>query len=219
MELHTLGVDGGYTQADVTSLARVITGWTFAGREGRIGEPGTFVFNANMHEPGDQMVVGHAYLGGGFGQGEAALNDIARNPATAHHIATKLVRHFIADDPPPAAVERIATVFRNRDGDLRAVAMALIDLPEAWSTPATKLRNPYDFLVAAGRMLGLPMTDPGPALGALRALAMPLLGAARPQRLSGHRCRLGLSRRPEAPARRRSSDRPTVSRGRTIRWP
>ena len=174
MELHTLGVDGGYTQADVTSLARVITGWTFAGREGRIGEPGTFVFNANTHEPGDQMVVGHAYLGGGFGQGEAALNDIARNPATAHHIATKLVRHFIADDPPPAAVERIATVFRNRDGDLRAVTLALIDLPEAWSAPATKMRNPYEFLVAAGRLLGLPLTDPGPALGALRALAMPL---------------------------------------------
>ncbi len=174
MELHTLGADGGYTQADVTSMARVITGWTFAGREGRIGEPGTFVFNANTHEPGDQMVVGHAYLGGGFGQGEAALNDIARNPATAHHIATKLVRHFIADDPPPAAVERIATVFRNRDGDLRAVTLALIDLPEAWSAPATKMRNPYDFLVAAGRLLGLPLTDPGPALGALRNLAMPL---------------------------------------------
>ena len=174
MELHTLGVDGGYTQADVTSLARVITGWTFAGREGRIGEPGTFVFNANMHEPGDQMVVGHAYLGGGFGQGETALNDIARNPATAHHIATKLVRHFIADDPPPAAVERIATVFRNRDGDLKAVTLALIDLPEAWSTPATKMRNPYDFLIAAVRLLGLPMSDPGPALGALRNLAMPL---------------------------------------------
>ncbi len=174
MELHTLGVDGGYTQNDVTSLARVITGWTFAGREGRIGEPGTFVFNANMHEPGDQMVAGHAYLGGGFGQGEAALNDIARNPATGHHIATKLVRHFVADDPPPAAVERIATVFRNRDGDLKAVALALIDLPEAWSAPATKMRNPYDFLVASGRLLGLSMSDPGPALAALRNLAMPL---------------------------------------------
>ena len=174
MELHTLGVDGGYTQADVTSLARVITGWTFAGREGRIGEPGTFVFNANMHEPGDQMVVGHAYLGGGFGQGEAALNDIARNPATAHHIATKLVRHFVADDPPPAAVDRLATVFRNRDGDLKAVTLALIDLPEAWSAPATKMRNPYEFLIAAMRLLRLPMSDPGPALGALRNLAMPL---------------------------------------------
>ncbi len=195
MELHTLGVDGGYTQADVTSLARVITGWTFAGREGRIGEPGTFVFNANMHEPGDQMVAGHAYLGGGFGQGEAALNDIARNPATAHHIATKLVRHFIADDPPPAAVERIATVFRNRDGDLKAVALALIDLPEAWSAPATKMRDPYDFLVAAGRLLGL--ADDRSRTGARRPAQSrhAALGAARPQRLSRHRCRLGLSRR------------------------
>ena len=174
LELHTLGADAGYTQADVTSLARVITGWTFAGREGRMGEPGTFVFNANMHEPGDQMVVGHAYLGGGFGQGEAALNDIARHPATAHHIATKLVRHFVADDPPAAAVDRIATVFRTHDGDLRAVAMALVDLPEAWTDPRAKLRNPYDFLVAAARLLGNPLTDPGPLLGGLRTLGMPL---------------------------------------------
>ena len=174
LELHTLGVDAGYTQADVTSLARVITGWTFAGREGRMGEPGTFVFNANMHEPGDQMVVGHAYLGAGFGQGEAALNDIARNPATAHHIATKLVRHFVADDPPPAAVDRIATVFRTRDGDLRAVAMALVDLPDAWSAPLTKMRNPHDFLLASARLFGMPLTEPGPILNGLRTLGMPL---------------------------------------------
>lgn len=174
LELHTLGVDGGYGQADVTALARIITGWTFAGREGRIGEPGTFVFNANMHEPGDQMVAGRAYLAGGFGQGEAALNDIARSPATATHIATKLVRHFIADDPPPAAVERIAAVFRNRDGDLKSVALTLVDLPESWSAPPTKMRNPYDFLLAATRLLDLPIDDPGRALQSLRTLGMPL---------------------------------------------
>ena len=174
LELHTLGADAGYTQADVTAMARVITGWTFAGREGRLGEPGTFVFNANMHEPGDEMVAGHAYLDGGYGQGEAALNDIARAPATARHIATKLVRHFVADDPPPAAIERIATVFRNRDGDLRAVTMALIDLPESWSAPPTKMRNPYDFLIAAMRLTGTPLLDPGPILNGLRTLGMPL---------------------------------------------
>lgn len=174
MELHTLGVDGGYTQGDVTSLARVITGWTFAGREGRMGEPGTFLFNANMHEPGDQTVVGRAYLGGGFGQGEAALNDIARHPATARHLATKLVRHFIADAPPPAAVDKIAAVFRSRDGDLRAVSTALVDLPEAWSAPPTKIRNPYEFLVAAARMLGATPADPGPMLNGLRTLGQPL---------------------------------------------
>ncbi len=174
MELHTLGVDGGYTQGDVTSLARVITGWTFAGREGRMGEPGTFLFNANMHEPGDQTVVGRAYLGGGFGQGEAALNDIAQHPATARHLATKLVRHFIADAPPPAAVDKIAAVFRSRDGDLRAVSTALVDLPEAWSAPPTKIRNPYEFLVAAARMLGATPADPGPMLNGLRTLGQPL---------------------------------------------
>ncbi len=174
LELHTLGVDGGYGQADVTSLARVITGWTFAGREGRIGEPGVFTFDAAMHEPGDQMVFGRAYLGGGYGQGEAALNDIARHPATAHHLATKLVRHFVADDPPPAAVERIAGVFRARDGDLRAVALALVDLPEAWSAPPTKVRSPQDLLVAAARLLGARMADPGPMLGGLRLLGQPL---------------------------------------------
>jgi len=176
MELHTLGVDGGYTQGDVTSLARVITGWTFAGREGRMGEPGTFLFNANMHEPGDQTVVGRAYLAGGFGQGEAALNDIARHPATARHLATKLVRHFIADAPPPAAVDKIVAVFRSRDGDLRAVSTALVDLPEAWSAPPTKIRNPYEFLVAAGRMLGATPADPGPMLNGLRTLGQPLCG-------------------------------------------
>ncbi len=174
MELHTLGVDAGYTQADVTSLARVITGWTFAGREGRIGEPGVFTFNAAMHEPGDQMVIGRAYLGGGFGQGEAALNDIARHPATARHIATKLVRHFVADDPPPAAVDRIVAVFHARDGDLRAVAQALVDLPEAWSAPPTKIRSPQDLLAAAARMLHAPLADPVPTLSALRLLGQPL---------------------------------------------
>ncbi len=174
LELHTLGVDGGYTQADVTSLAKVITGWTLAGRQGNMGEPGTFVFNANMHEPGDEMVVGHAYLNGGFGQGEAALADIARHPATALHIATKLVRHFVADVPPASAVERIAATFRTHDGDLRAVVLALIDLPEAWSTPPTKVRNPYEFLVAAGRLLGQKQADPGPMLNGLRTLGMPL---------------------------------------------
>jgi uncharacterized protein (DUF1800 family) len=174
MELHTLGVGSGYTQADVTSLARVITGWTIAGRDGRIGEPGAFTFNAAMHEPGDQMVIGHAYLSGGFGQGEAALNDLARHPATAHHLATKLVRHFVADDPPPAAVDRIATVFRQRDGDLRAVAVALIDLPEAWSTPMAKLRSPQDLLLATARMLGAKMADPIPMLNGLRLLGQPL---------------------------------------------
>ncbi len=176
MELHTLGVDGGYAQGDVTALARVLTGWTFAGRDGRLGEPGTFVFNARAHEPGDDSVVGRAYGGGGLGQGEAALADFARHPATAHHVATKLARHFVADDPPPAAVDRLARVFLARDGDLRALAAALVEAPECWADPpaAAKLRNPYDLAVATARLLGPAPDDPGPILGALAVQGMPL---------------------------------------------
>ncbi len=96
MELHTLGVHGGYTQEDVTSLARIITGWTFAGREGRLGSPGTFAFNANAHEPGPQKLLGKTYEDTGLGQGEAALADIAHHPSTARFVATKFVRHFVA---------------------------------------------------------------------------------------------------------------------------
>ena len=109
MELHTLGVGGGYSQDDVTSLARIITGWTYAGRQGQLGAPGTFVFNANAHQPGAQRVLGKIYEANGVAQGEAVLADIARHPSTAKFIATKFVRHFVADDPPPALVARLRT--------------------------------------------------------------------------------------------------------------
>src|SRR5665213_2132370 len=135
MELHTLGVGGGYSQDDVTSLARIITGWTFAGRQGRLGTPGSFVFNANAHEPGPQRLLGKVYENNGIAQGEAALADIARHPATAKFIATKFVRHFVADDPPPILVARMQDVFRNTDGDLKAMATALVDSDEAWQAP------------------------------------------------------------------------------------
>ncbi|WP_258052070.1 DUF1800 family protein [Mesorhizobium sp. INR15] len=173
LELHTLGVGSGYSQADVTSFARILTGWTMAGREGRLGEPGSFVFNANAHEPGDAVLLGKTYPAGGMGQAEAALNDIARHPATAMHIATKLARHFIADTPPPAAVARLAKVFTKTDGDLRALAFALIDMPEAWSTPLTKMRSPVDYVMAISRAAG-PRAGPGQSLGWLRALGEPL---------------------------------------------
>ncbi len=124
MELHTLGVDGGYTQDDVTSLARIITGWTFAGRQGSSATPGTFVFNANAHQPGAQRLLGKIYEDDGVAQGEAALADIARHPSTAKFIATKFARHFVADDPPPALVARLRDIFRKTDGDLKALACA-----------------------------------------------------------------------------------------------
>jgi uncharacterized protein (DUF1800 family) len=180
MELHTLGVDGGYTQEDVTSLARIITGWTFAGRQGRLGVPGNFVFNANAHQPGPQRLLSKIYEDNGVGQGEAALADIARHPATAKFIATKFVRHFVADDPPPALVAQLETVFKKTDGDLKAMASAMIDADAAWSAPMTKIRNPHEFLVASGRLLARVPEDSGPYLGALNALGQPLWTPAGP---------------------------------------
>ncbi|PWJ90973.1 uncharacterized protein (DUF1800 family) [Mesorhizobium loti] len=175
LELHTLGVGSGYTQADVTSFARILTGWTMAGRDGRLGEPGNFVFNANAHEPGDAVLLGKTYPACGMGQAEAALNDIARHPATALHIATKLARHFIADTPPAATVARLAKVFAKTDGNLRALAVALIDMPEAWSTPLMKIRSPFDYIAAIRRAAGPgSANDPGQSLGWLNALGEPL---------------------------------------------
>ncbi len=172
MELHTLGVDGGYTQADVTSLARIITGWTLVGRQAKGGEPGTFLFRPAWHEPGVHMLLGKSYPQPGIAQGEAALADLARHPATAKHIATKLVRHFVADDPPPAIVERIAKTFRDTDGDLAAVSLALLQDDDAWQAPLTKIRTPAEFLIAMSRAIGSVPREPQPFLGALLAMGM-----------------------------------------------
>src|SRR5579872_2724923 len=180
MELHTLGVGGGYTQADVTSLARIITGWTFAGRQGQLGTPGTFVFNANAHQPGPQTLLGKTYADTGLAQGEAALADLARHPSTAKFIATKLARHFVADDPPPALVARLEATFRRTDGDLRALATTLVDSDEAWQAQASKIRSPYEYLVATGRLLAQVPDEPSRYLGGLNLLGQPLWSPAGP---------------------------------------
>ncbi len=180
LELHTLGVGGGYSQDDVTSLARIITGWTYAGRQGQLGTPGTFVFNANAHQPGAQRVMGKIYEANGVAQGEAVLSDIARHPSTSKFIAIKLARHFVADDPPPALVARLTDVFAKSDGDLRALANALLDSDEAWQAPLIKMRSPYEFLLASGRLLSQVPADPGRYLGALNVLGQPLWAPAGP---------------------------------------
>ncbi|QWG17532.1 DUF1800 family protein [Bradyrhizobium sediminis] len=180
MELHTLGVDGGYSQDDVTSLARIITGWTYAGRQGQLGAPGSFVFNANAHQPGAQRLLGKIYENNGVAQGEAALADIARHPSTAKFIATKFARHFVADDPPPALVAQLQQAFARSDGDLMALATALLESNEAWSAPLTKVRSPYEFLVAAGRLLARIPEEPGRYLGGLNVLGQPLWSPAGP---------------------------------------
>ena len=174
MELHTLGVGGGYSQADVTSLARIITGWTFAGRDGKIGPPGSFVFNANAHEPGPQQLLGKVYEDTGVAQGEAALADIARHPSTAKFIALKLAQHFVADAPPPALLAQLEGVFRKTDGDLKAVALALLESNEAWQAPVAKMRTPYEYLIATGRLLARIPEDPGRYFAGLQALGQPL---------------------------------------------
>jgi len=180
MELHTLGVGGGYSQDDVTSLARVITGWTYAGRRGQLGAPGSFVFNANAHEPGAQRVLGRVYSADGVEQGEAVLADIARHPSTAKFIATKFVRHFVADDPPPALVAKLQGVFTKTDGDLKALAVALVDSNEAWAAPISKMRSPYEYLIATARIQARVPEDPGAVLGGLNVLGQPLWSPAGP---------------------------------------
>jgi uncharacterized protein (DUF1800 family) len=180
MELHTLGVGGGYSQDDVTSLARIITGWTYAGRQGQLGTPGSFVFNANAHQPGAQRVMGKIYEANGVTQGEAALADLARHPSTAKFIAVKFARHFVADDPPPALVVRLQDVFQKSDGDLKALATTLVDSSEAWQTPLTKVRSPYEFLIASGRLLARIPEDPGRYINGLNVLGQPLWSPAGP---------------------------------------
>ncbi len=180
MELHTLGVGGGYSQDDVTSLARIITGWTYAGRRGQLSAPGTFAFNANAHQPGAQRLLGKTYENTGVAQGEAALADLARHPSTAKFIAAKFARHFVADDPPPALVARLRDAFLASDGDLKALATALLDSDEAWQAPMTKVRSPYEFLVATGRLLGRVPEDPQRYLGGLNVLGQPLWSPSGP---------------------------------------
>jgi uncharacterized protein (DUF1800 family) len=159
LELHTLGVGGGYTQTDVTTFAEVITGWSIGGDGGRFqgGVPGQFRFRAELHEPGAKVVLGRRYRDEGFGQGVAVLRDLARERATAHFIALKLARHFIADEPPPGAVTRLADALHAGGGDLPTVYRALIDTREAWEQGLAKYKTPSDYIVSGFRGLALPV--------------------------------------------------------------
>jgi uncharacterized protein (DUF1800 family) len=150
----------------------MITGWTVVGREGRLGDPGSFTFFPNAHEPGSQTLLGKSYADTGFEQGKAALLDLARHPATANHIASKLARHFVSDTPPPSLVQSLAKTFRDSDGDLAAVAMALIRAKEAWVQDLEKLRSPLEFSVALLRATGA-KPEPQRVLGGLNVMGQP----------------------------------------------
>jgi uncharacterized protein (DUF1800 family) len=160
LELHTVTPAAGYTQADVTAFARVLTGWSFEWKE----EPVGFRFRPAIHEPGEQTVLGKVWPGGEAG-GVALLGWLADHPCTHRHLAEKLVRHFVADDPPPSQVRAIEGALRDSGGDLGAASAALIDLPGAW-TPLAKVRTPQEYVIACLRGLGM-QPDDVPAMGSM----------------------------------------------------
>jgi len=179
LELHTLGVEGGYTQADVTTFAQAISGWSIGGENdgrrfarlgGAQGKPGEFLFRDIFHEPGDRRLLGRSYDQGGVRQGEAILKDLAMRPQTARHVCSKLARHFVADDPPPALVKRMTEAWLDSRGSLPKVYEALIDSPEAWTQPSTKFKTPADYIYSSYRALGLPLRDKRRSLQAFEAL-------------------------------------------------
>ncbi len=174
LELHTLGVDGGYSQSDVTELARALTGWTVPGigRVGRFAEdqPSGAAFVALVHEPGARQVLGRSYPAGEAKQALAVLDDLAAHPATARHIATKFARHFAGDTPPPALVARLEADFLTSGGDLASLTRTLIEAPEAWTPGPVKFRTPFEWLVAALRLTGTATLPPQRIVGALTEL-------------------------------------------------
>lgn len=178
LELHTVGVNARYTQADVTSLARVMTGWTVAGRDRP--DYGKFLFAPHVHEPGAQTVLGRRYAEGGVEQGMAVIADLARHPATATYVATRLARHFVSENPPPRLVEQLALTFRETEGDLKALARALVMADEAWTAPPRKILPPFDLLIATYRGLVLFPPD-GFANSTLNVFGQPMWAVPSPK--------------------------------------
>ncbi|MGL9621133.1 DUF1800 domain-containing protein [Bradyrhizobium sp. U531] len=181
MELHTLGVRTGYTQGDVISFANVMTGWTLVPPGADPQHGGDFTFNPRLHEPGGQTVLGKRYEQEDVEQGRAVLRDLAAHPATATHVATKLARHFVADEPPPALVEQMAKRFRDTDGDLKQVAIAMVSSDEAWRPPPAKLKRPSEWVVGMVRATGITQVDPVLYTGGQQLLGEPLWRPSAPK--------------------------------------
>lgn len=178
MELHTVTPASGYTQADVTSFAKILTGWSISPPFLLARGYPAFRFLPAAHEPGAQTVLGHRFPPGEQG-GVEALRFLANHPSTYHSLATQLAQHFIADTPPPDAVARLQNVLAHTGGDLKSVSLALIDEPAA-ATPLTKLRTPADYAVAATRALALPPARRYPVLWAMNGLGQPFFAAPLP---------------------------------------
>jgi uncharacterized protein (DUF1800 family) len=173
MELHTLGVDGGYTQKDVTEVARAFTGWTIDNpRQGA-----SFRFDGRSHDEGEKTVLGRRIkAGGGRSDGEQVLDILAAHPSTARHISTKLARRFVSDTPPQPLVDRLASRFAASQGDLRAVLTTLLTSPEFLAPEAyrAKVKSPLEFVVSAVRATGVDITDARPLVRSIQELGMPL---------------------------------------------
>jgi uncharacterized protein (DUF1800 family) len=172
MELHTLGVNGGYTQQDVTEVARVFTGWTL--KQPKQG--GGFTFEERTHEPGNKLVLGHRIKPKGEKEGLEVLRILARHPSTAKFVSTKLAMRFVSDDPPQSLVDRMAQTFLKKDGNIRAVLKTMLDSPEFWAPDAyrAKVKTPLEFVVSAVRASGAEVTDAMPIAHQLQNMGMPL---------------------------------------------
>jgi len=179
LELHTLGVNGGYTQADVTTFAQAISGWSIGGQDNsrrlaRLGvdngTPGEFLFREVFHEPGARRLLGKSYADDGVKQGESILRDLAMRRETARHVCTKLARHFISDDPPATVVDRMTRAWLDSKANLPAVYRALIESSEAWERPLAKFKTPADYIYSSYRALGIPLREPRRSLQAFEAL-------------------------------------------------
>src|SRR5579863_4024142 len=178
MELHTLGVNGGYTQQDVTEVARVFTGWTLK----QPNQGGGFIFEERTHEPGDKTVLGHRIKPKGEKEGHEVLHILAHHPSTAKFICTKLAMRFVSDDPPQALVDRMAQTFLKKDGNIREVLMTMLESPEFWAPDAyrAKVKTPLEFVVSAVRASGAEVTDAMPIARQLQNMGMPLYGMQPP---------------------------------------
>jgi uncharacterized protein (DUF1800 family) len=181
LELHTLGVRTVYSQDDVTSFAKVITGWTILPTNTNPEHGGEFIFHPRRHEPGAQTVLGKSYRDTGIEQGRAVLKDLARHPATARHIATKLARHFVADEPPLTLIERLEKKFIETEGDLWQVAKELASAPESWSPEQAKIKRPAEWHVAMRRATGVPLGEGRLLLVGTTQLGEPLWRPAAPK--------------------------------------
>ncbi len=178
MELHTLGVNGGYTQNDVTEVAKVLTGWT----TDRPADGGQFTYNDRRHEPGNKTVLGRTIHDGGEREGEEVLHMLATSPATAHFISLELAGRFVADAPPPAMVDRMTQTFLKSNGDIKAVLRTMVHSPEFFSAPTVhaKLKTPLEYVVSAVRVTGADVQNPQPLVQSLERLGMPVYGCQPP---------------------------------------